>query len=265
MAHQETPIATGAQYIESLKNRGLTVYLFGERVVEPVDHPIIRPSINAVAETYDLAAADPELATAISPYTGAPVNRFLHIATSANDLVLQNRMQRRLGQLTGTCFQRCVGMDAFNALHSVTHEIDTSRGTHYHRQLIEFLTTMQRQNLVVGGAMTDVKGDRSLAPHQQADPDLYLRIVRRSAAGVWVSGAKAHQTGCLNSHWLIVMPTLRLGPKDRDYAVAGAIAVDAPGLTYVYGRQSCDTRSAEPDDLDQGNARFSGQEALRNL
>lgn len=262
MPDPQAPIATGAQYLESLRNRGLVVYLFGERVTEPVDHPIIRPSINAVAKTYDLAATDPALATAVSPYTGGPVNRFLHIATSANDLVLQNRMQRRLGQLTGTCFQRCVGMDAFNALHSVTHEIDAGHGTQYHRRLIEFLTTMQRLNLVVGGAMTDVKGDRSLAPHQQADPDLHLRIVRRSEAGVWVSGAKAHQTGCLNSHWLIVMPTLRLGPKDRDYAVAGAIPVDAPGLTYVYGRQSCDTRSAEPDDLDQGNARFSGQEAL---
>ena len=262
MPDPTTPITTGEQYIASLRNRGLVVYLFGERVAEPTDHPIIRPSINAVAETYDLAAADPELATAVSPYTGTAVNRFLHVATSANDLVMQNRMQRRLGQLTGTCFQRCVGMDAFNALHSVTHEIDGRHGTAYHRRLIAFLTHVQQLNLVVGGAMTDVKGDRSRAPHEQADPDMYLRIVRRSEAGVWVTGAKAHQTGCLNSHWLIVMPTIRLGPRDRDYAIVGAIPVDAPGLTYVYGRQSCDTRSAEPDDLDQGNARFAGQEAL---
>ena len=30
----------------------------GELVEEPVDHPIVRPSINAVAQTYDLAAPD---------------------------------------------------------------------------------------------------------------------------------------------------------------------------------------------------------------
>lgn len=258
----KAPIGSGADYIASLRNRGLRVFLFGELVPEPVDHPIIRPSINAVAETYDLAVRDPELATAVSPYTGERVNRFLHVATSAADLVMQNRMQRRLGQLTGTCFQRCVGMDAFNALHSVTFEIDARHQTTYHRRLIDFLTMVQRGNLVVGGAMTDVKGDRSRPPHQQADPDLYLRIVRRSEAGVWVSGAKAHQTGCLNSHWLVVMPTIRLGPADRDYAIVGAIPVEAPGITYVYGRQSCDTRSTEPDDLDQGNARFAGQEAL---
>ena len=96
------PIRTGAEYIESLRGRKLKVYLMGERVAEPVDHPIVRPSINAVAETYDLAVRNPELASAVSPLTGERVNRFLHIAESTSDLVMQNKMQRRLGQLTGT-------------------------------------------------------------------------------------------------------------------------------------------------------------------
>jgi 4-hydroxybutyryl-CoA dehydratase/vinylacetyl-CoA-Delta-isomerase len=255
------PIRTGAEYIESLRGRDLRVFLFGERIAEPVDHPVIRPSINAVAETYDLALRDPDLATAISPYTGERVNRFLHIAASAADLVQQNRMQRRLGQLTGTCFQRCVGMDAFNALHSVTFDIDAARGTAYHRRFRDFITRAQQQNWVIGGAMTDVKGDRSKAPHQQADPDLFVHVVRRDDTGIWIRGAKGHQTGCLNSHWLIVMPTQRLGPEDRDYAVVGAIPVDAPGITYIYGRQSCDTRAME-GEIDAGNARFAGQEAM---
>jgi len=255
-------IRTGADYIDSLRGRDLTVYLFGEKVTEPVDHPIIRPSINAVAATYDLAQTHPELATVISPFTGEPVSRFLSICASAQDLVNQNKMQRRLGQLTGTCFQRCVGMDAFNALYSVTFEIDEACGTVYHDRLRAFLTEMHRGNLVVGGAMTDTKGDRSLAPHQQADPDMFVRVTRRSADGIWISGAKAHQTGCLNSHWLIVMPTMRMSTEDRDYAIVGAVPVDAPGITYVYGRQSCDTRSAENGTLDAGNARYSGQEAM---
>ncbi|MBM4188862.1 MAG: 4-hydroxybutyryl-CoA dehydratase [Gemmatimonadetes bacterium] len=261
-ATEPRPIRTGAEYLASLRGRGLTVYYLGELVSEPVDHPVIRPSINAVAASYDLALADPELATATSTLTGQRVNRFLHLAADATDLVQQNRMQRRLGQLTGTCFQRCVGMDAINALHSVSYDIDQACGTLYHRRFLEFLAMLQRGNLVLGGAMTDVKGDRGKAPHQQADPDLYLRVVKRSADGVWVRGAKAHQTGCLNSHWLVVMPTTRLTEEDRDYAIAGAVPVTAPGLTYIYGRQSCDTRSADSDDLDQGNANFSGQEAL---
>ncbi len=256
------PIRSGEEYIESLRGRGLKVWLFGELVDEPVDHPMIRPSINAVARTYDLALENPALATALSPFTGERVNRFLHIANSAEDLVAQNKMQRRLGQLTGTCFQRCVGMDALNSLHSVTFEIDERHGTGYHRRFTDFVTAAQRAGVVIGGAMTDVKGDRSLAPHQQDDPDLFVHVTRRTDDGVYITGAKAHQTGCLNSHWLIVMPTMRLVPGDEDYAIVGAIPVDAPGITYIYGRQSCDTRAMEGGDMDTGNDTYAGQEAM---
>jgi 4-hydroxybutyryl-CoA dehydratase/vinylacetyl-CoA-Delta-isomerase len=121
---------------------------------------------------------------------------------------------------------------------------------------------MQSANLAIGGAMTDVKGDRGRSPSQQADPDLFVHVTRRTPEGVYVTGAKAHQTGCLNSHWLIVMPTMRLEAADKDYAIVGAIPVDAEGITYIYGRQSCDTRSAEGGDIDAGNAHFSGQEAM---
>jgi 4-hydroxybutyryl-CoA dehydratase/vinylacetyl-CoA-Delta-isomerase len=255
-------IITSDDYIESLRGRDLKVYLFGELIPEPVDHPMIRPSINAMAKTYELAHQHPYLATANSPFTGERVNRFLHIATSANDVVMQNKMQRRLGQLTGTCFQRCVGMDALNSLYSVTYEIDEKYGTPYHERLKNFITKMQTHNYVIGGAMTDVKGDRSKSPSQQGDPDMYLHVARRTPDGVYVRGAKAHQTGCINSHWLIVMPTIRLEKDDHDYAIVGAMPVDEEGITFVYGRQSCDTRSLEAGDIDVGNQHFSGQEAL---
>jgi len=255
------PIRTGDDYVESLRGRDLAVYLFGERVPEPVDHPIIRPSINAMAATYDFSAGEADLATAHSPLTGEPVNRFLHITESAADVVAQNMMQRRLGQVTGTCFQRCVGMDGINSAWSITRDVDDAHGTGYHDRLRAWLTEMQRLNLVIGGAMTDVKGDRSKAPSQQVDPDMYVRVIERRPEGIVIRGAKAHQTGAINSHWLLVMPTIRLTEADRDYAVVCAVPVDAPGLSYVYGRQSCDTRSVE-GELDVGNARYAGQEAM---
>lgn len=255
-------LRSGADYVESLRGRNLRVFFMGERVAEPVDHPVIRPSINAVARTYDLANEDPELATVHSSLIGRRVNRFLHVTESANDVVMQNRMQRRLGQLTGTCFQRCVGMDAFNALFAVTFDIDARHRTTYHPRLKSFLAMCQEQNLVVGGAMTDPKGDRSRRPSAQDDPDLFTHVVERRPDGLVIRGAKAHQTGCVNSHWIVVMPTLRLQEADRDYAVVAAIPVTDPGLTFIYGRQSCDTRALEGGEVDQGNARFSGQEAL---
>src|SRR5436305_10109440 len=148
-----TPIVTGADYIESLRSRNLKVWFLGERIAETVDHPVIRPSINAVARTYDLAAECPDLATAWSSLSGRRVNRFLHITESVEDVVAQNKMQRRLGQLTGTCFQRCVGMDALNSLFSLTHEVDQAGGTNYHARFRDFLVVLQESNSVVGGAI----------------------------------------------------------------------------------------------------------------
>ena len=100
------------------------------------------PHYLLLAETYDLAIREEELASVESSITGQRVNRFLHIAESAQDLVLQNKMQRKMGQNTGTCFQRCVGMDALNSLHSTTYEIDEKHGTKYHQRLLDFIKMM---------------------------------------------------------------------------------------------------------------------------
>ena len=256
------PIQTAQQYIDSLRGRHMKIYVLGEKIDEPVDHALIRPSINALAQTYELANENPRLATVNSPFTKRPVNRFLHIMNDPKDLVMKARMQKKLGQDTGTCFQRCVGMDAINALHSVTYEIDEAHATSYHKNFTRFLTKAQHKNQVIGGAMTDAKGDRSKPPGGQSDPDLFLHITKRDENGVYVSGAKCHQTGCINSHWLIVMPTIRLSAEDKDYAIVGAIPAHADGIIYIYGRQSCDTRAMEERPIDSGNATFSGQEAM---
>jgi 4-hydroxybutyryl-CoA dehydratase/vinylacetyl-CoA-Delta-isomerase len=256
------PIVTGDDYVASLRGRDVTVYLFGERVAEPVDHPVIRPSINALKATYDLAVADPELATAWSPLIEARVNRFLHIVGSADDLVMKNRMQRRLGQITGTCFQRCAGLDTISVLHSITYDIDQKHGTGYHARYLDFMRFAQRANIIIGAGMTDPKGDRSKRPSEQSDPDMYLHVTGRTERGLFVTGAKAHMTGGLNSHWICVMPTMNMGLADRNYAVVGLVPGDADGLTYIYGRQSCDTRAMEKGDIDKGNAKFGGQETL---
>ena len=255
---------TGEQYIESIRKLNMQVYMFGKKVECPVDDPILRPSLNSVRMTYDLAQMPEyeDLMTAISPYTGQRVNRFTHIHQSTSDLVKKVKMQRLLGQKTAACFQRCVGMDAFNAVFSTTYETDQKYGTSYHENFKKFMTCVQDKDLTVDGAMTDVKGDRSKAPHAQDDPDLFLHVVERRPDGIVVRGAKAHQTGILNSHEVIVMPTISMGPDDKDYAVSFAVPVDSEGLYMIIGRQSCDTRKREGSEMDVGNAEFGGVEAL---
>ncbi len=257
-------LMTGEQYIESIRKMHMQVYMFGKKVESPVDDPILRPSLNSVRMTYDLAQMPEyeDLMTAVSPYTGKRVNRFTHIHQSTDDLIKKVKMQRLLGQKTAACFQRCVGMDAFNAVFSTTYETDKKYGTSYHENFRKFMTYCQDNDLTVDGAMTDVKGDRSKAPHAQEDPDLFLRVVERRPDGIVVRGAKMHQTGALNSHEIIVMPTQSMKPEDKDYAVSFAVPMDTKGIYMIIGRQSCDTRKLENSDMDVGNAEFGGVEAL---
>jgi len=255
---------TGKEYIESLRKRKIRVYLFGEEIENPVDHPVIRPSINSVSVTYDIAhdARYEDLATATSHLTGQRINRFTHIHQNTEDLVKKVKLLRLLGQKTGTCFQRCVGMDALNTLSSVTYEMDQKSGTEFYGRFTEFIRHVQKNDLVCCGAMTDPKGNRSLAPSQQADRDLYLRIIEDRSDGIVVRGSKVHQTGAVNSHEVIVMPTRTMDEKDKDYAVSFAVPSDAEGIIYIYGRQSCDRRKLEGGKIDVGNVKYGGQEAM---
>jgi len=257
-------LMTPEQYEESLRRMKFKVYLMGERIDNPVDNPIIRPSMNSVKMTYALAQ-DPlheELMTATSHLTGEKINRFCHIHRSTEDLIKKVKMQRLLGQRTGACFQRCVGMDAINAVDSVTFEMDKKLGTNYYERFTKFLLMMQKEDLTVDGAMTDPKGDRGVSPAKQADPDLYTRVVEKRKDGIIVRGAKAHQTGAINSHWILVMPTSAMTKDDADYAVSFVAPADAEGIMYIYGRQSCDTRKLEDGEIDVGNRQFGGHEAL---
>ena len=246
---------TAEQYVESLRERALVLYVDGERVADPTVHPKVRPAINAVAATYALAH-DPRhrtLATARSELVDAPINRFTHLFAEPEDLRRKLELQRVLGRLTGTCFQRCVGMDGLNALFIATWEA----GPRAHARFVSWLRQVQLHDDVVNGAMTDPKGDRSKRPAEQ--PDQYLRVVERRSEGVVLRGAKIHQTGAANAHQILVMPGMAMRPGEEEFAIAAALPVDAPGVTMVLGRQPSDDRKGGPD---AGNALYSGQEVV---
>lgn len=256
-------LMTGEEYVESMRKLKLNIYMFGEKIENPIDHPILRPSLNSVKATYDLAQLpEYEDLMTVTLEDGRKINRFANIHRSTDDLIKKVKMQRLCGQKTAACFQRCVGMDAFNAEWSTTYEIDAKYGTSYHENFKKYLRMVQDEDLTVDGAMTDPKGDRGLAPHAQPDPDMYLRVVERRDDGIVVRGAKAHQTGIINSQEVIVMPTVSMGPDDKDYAVSFAVPVDAEGIVMIIGRQSCDTRKLEGSQMDVGNSEFGGVEAL---
>jgi 4-hydroxybutyryl-CoA dehydratase/vinylacetyl-CoA-Delta-isomerase len=259
-------LKTGEEYVRSIRSLNLEAQVMGRKTGQLTEHPLIEPSLSAVAATFDGAHSENEethrLFCVPSSICREEVSRFTHLHQSTEDLVDKVRLQRYCGNVTACCFQRCVGLDAANAVFSVTYECDQERGTSYHERFREFWRRVQLEDLVVDGAMTDPKGDRGKRPNQQKDPDLYFRVVEQRSDGVVVRGAKLHQTGMLNSHEIIVMPTISMRPGEEDWSICFATPTNTKGIRYFYGRQASDTRKMEGTKLDVGNPAYGGQEVM---
>jgi len=172
------------------------------------------------------------------------------------------KMLRLLGQKTGCCFQRCVGMDAINAVFNTTFEMDEKHGTDYHQRFKNWLINIQQKDLVVDGCMTDARGDRSKTPGQQPDPDAYLRVVEKREDGIVVRGCKLHQTGMINSHEILVMPNNSLKEGEEDWAVCFAIPMNTPGNSVRIRPSVLRYPQIRGGTIDIGNIYFGGQEVM---
>ena len=256
-------LMSGNDYRESLRRLTPTVYVDGRRVTCVADEPALRPGINAIAVTYDFARERKyaPVMTAEQHTSGKRVNRMLHIDTHSGDLLNKLEAVRLLCQETG-CAQRYLAHDGMNAIAQVAARIDDAQGQprgqgDHTGRFLEYLHRVQDQDLTLGVAMTDAKGDRSLRPHEQVRADTYVHIVERHAVdngrhGIVISGAKAIVTGAPYVHELLVMPCRNMGAEDADFAVCCAVPVDAPGLTIIA------RPAARPGDrLEHGEALFS--------
>ena len=249
-----TNLMSGDAYRESLRGYHPKVYVDGREVTCVADEPALRPGVNALAYTYDFAL-DPKwapIALATQASRNQVVPRMLHVNESAGDLLNKLEAVRVLCQETG-CAQRYLAHDALNGLAQVTAHLDDAKGTTEHRARFQaYLAHVQDNDLSLGIAMTDAKGDRSKKPHQQANPDTYVHIVERTAKGIVISGTKAIVTGAPYMHELLVMPSHSMGPDDADFAVCCAVRVDAPGITMV------SRPAGRPGEkLEHGDALFS--------
>ena len=228
-------MGTKEQYIQGLAKMKRNIY-FNGNLIDRTDE-LQTPCLSTIGTTYD-EAAKPEnqaLLTAVSHLTGEKISRFTHIHQNTDDLHKKQDMTRVLCHKVGGCIQRCMGVDATNAIYNVSYEADKSNNgsTQYHENFKKWLVRFQTEDLVGCCAQTDVKGDRQLRPAEQSDPDVYVRIKERRSDGIVVSGCKLHISEASVADEVLVIPTRALRPDDKDYAVAFAIPADWDGLKQV--------------------------------
>ena len=228
-------LMSGDAYRESLRRYKPKVFVDGREVASVVDDPSLRSGVNALAFTYDYAlrAELEPIALATQTRRNRVVSRMLHVNESAGDLLNKLEAVRVLCQETG-CAQRYLAHDALNGIAQATARIDDAKGSTEHRARFDaYLAHVQDNDLSLGIAMTDAKGDRSRKPHQQANADTYVHVVERSAKGIVISGTKAIVTGGPYMHEFLVMPSRNMSREDADFAVCCAVRVDEPGITIV--------------------------------
>lgn len=227
-------LMTAADFRESLRRYSPRVFIDGDRVESVADEPRLAPGINGVGVTYDFAHR-PEhraLMTARQGTSGATVNRMLHINESSTDLLYKLEAVRLVCREAG-CAQRYLSHDALGAFFQATKRADAAHGTEYHQRLLAYLHRVQEEDLTLGVAMTDAKGDRSKRPGQQDNKDVYVHVKERRPDGIVIRGTKAIVTGAPYMHEFLVMPSRTHLPEDADFAVGCAVPVDAEGVTIV--------------------------------
>lgn len=227
-------LMTANEYRDSLRNYNPKVFIDGERVESVADDPRLQPGINGVGVTYDFAhqEAHRELMTAYQSSSGKTVNRMLHINEGSQDLLNKLEAVRLVCKVSG-CAQRYLSHDALNGIFQATKRTDERHGTDYHARFVDYLHEVQDKDLTLGVAMTDAKGDRSVRPGEQTNPDVYVHIKERREDGIVISGVKAIVTGAPYMHEFLVMPCRTHRPEDSDFAVCCAVPVDADGITII--------------------------------
>ena len=214
-------------YLESLKSMRPNIYFKGKLIRR--DDKVLRPAVNLICRMFELAN-DPKYRDLL---TVGGIDRLTHIPQSPEDLLKEQEMIRFYTHKTSICAIRCGGQDCMSALSIVTYDMDKELGTDYNSRFRRFLEEFQRRDLVIPITMTDVKGDRSLRPHQQSDKNVYLRIVETRSDGIVVSGVKHCITAAAQSEFLVVVPTRAMTEKDRDWAVSFAVPADAEGIKMI--------------------------------
>ncbi len=227
-------LMSGADYRDSLRRYHPRVFINGQKVESVADEPSLAPGIAAVGITYDFALKKEHAAlmTARQGTSGKIVNRMVHINETSTDLLYKLEAVRLVCRESG-CAQRYLVHDAFNGIFQATKRTDDAHGTDYHQRFLAYMHRVQDEDLTLGIAMTDAKGDRSKRPGAQENVDVYVHIKERRPDGIVIRGTKAIVTGAPYMHEFLVMPCRTMTPEDSDFAVCCAVPVDAPGVTIV--------------------------------
>lgn len=224
-------LRTPADYRASLRD-GREVWFRGKRVPDVTAHPVIKKAVDHATIDFRMPEDEAYRALAVVTEGGQAYSRYYKMPQNAEDLLQRSRLIEAATAEGDTLVVliKEIGTDALFALLAVTAGMDDPV---YHHRVRAFYEYCRDNDLALATAQTDVKGDRVKRPSEQADPDVYLRVVERRPDGIVVRGAKIHTSVATNVNEIIVLPTRAMGPGEAEWSVAFAVPVDTPGVKLL--------------------------------
>jgi len=227
-------IRTVEQYLESLDD-GREMWCMGEKVKDVRTHPTLSGIIRTAALDYVLPHhSEYRHLFVTQDEDGEDVNYLLTAPKNSEDLLRRRACFATAMRAGGGVLLHCMGADALAAFTVTANAMDKALGTDYSARVENYRRILMKQDLGITGAITDVKGDRSLHPSQQKQhPDYYLRVVDRQKEGIVVRGAKVHISASPCANELLCSPCRTHGEADKDYALAFAVPCNAKGVKML--------------------------------
>ncbi|MDD5287512.1 MAG: 4-hydroxyphenylacetate 3-hydroxylase N-terminal domain-containing protein [Dehalococcoidales bacterium] len=243
-------IRTVEQYLESLRD-GRVLYHLGERVKDATRHPVLARNVWTGAIDWALPN-DPSMRHLFvtKDADGEDIN-FLWTQPRNTEELVRKREAYVEGARFGGMGCHSMGVDALASSTVVSKRIDAAMGTHYSENVEAYRKHLQKTDIGITGAQTDVKGDRHLhAAAQVQHKDFYVRVVDRQKDGIIVRGAKYHISFTPASNEAIVLPCRAHGEEDKDYAVVFATPLNAKGITLISAEPELRQQRTEETDWD---------------
>lgn len=259
-------LRTPAEYRASLKD-DRTVYFRGQRVPDVTTHPAMAEAVTHACIDYEMAENPAYRDLAVVGSGPSAYSRYYHLPVASEDLGKRSSLieaATREGKTLVVLIKE-IGTDALFGLHLTASAMDGRLGTDYLSRVKKFYERCRESDLALCVAQTDVKGDRSKGPSEQAHPDYYVRITERRPDGIIVNGAKVHTSVSVNANEIIVLPTRAMSEKDADYAVAFAVTPGTPGVKLIASPHGTGPREPFERPLSAGRKMFETLTVFENV
>ena len=253
---------SGEQFLEGLGRAEREVWLRGEKISHPLEHPDLRGAALSLARVFDIQHEHAHEMLAPSP--DAPdrqVNVTHLIPRSTDDLRRRRRAFELVAALSGGTMGRTpdylnVTFACFAGRADVWGRRDNAHGA---ANLVAYQRYMRDHDLSTTHALMNPQVDRSKPEADQAMGQVALHKVGDMKGGIVVRGARMLATLAPFADELLVYPGSDIRPQDGRYALSFAIPMATPGLRFICR----DSYSKQRDPYDYPlSSRFDEMDAV---